>query len=60
MSIYTINADGSDLKELSTQRAFLARFSRDGSRIGFLGGRFPKNAMYVMNADGSDLKKITP
>ena len=60
MAIYTIKPDGSDLKLLSKQQAFLARFSRDGSRIAFLTGRYPKNAVYVMNADGADLKQLTP
>ena len=60
MTIYTMKPDGSDLKRVSDQQAFLARFSRDGARLGFLTGRYPKNAIYVMNADGSGLKKITP
>lgn len=60
MSVYTVKPDGSDLKHLSDQQAFLARFSRDGARIGFLTGRFPKNSIYMMNVDGSGLKKLTP
>jgi TolB protein len=59
MAIYVMNPDGSGLKRLSDQQAFLARFSPNGSRIGFVGGRYPRNAIYVMNADGSGLKKLT-
>lgn len=58
--IATIKPDGSSLKPLSEQQAFLARFSPDGSRIAFLTGGFPRNAIFVMNADGSGLKKVTP
>jgi Tol biopolymer transport system component len=60
MTIHTMKPDGTNLRQLSDQQAFMARFARDGSRIGFLTGRYPRNAIYVMNADGSGLKKITP
>ena len=58
--IFTMKPDGSDLKRMSDQHAFMARFTRDGARISFLTGKYPRNAIYVMNADGSSLKKLTP
>jgi Tol biopolymer transport system component len=58
--IATIQLAGSSLKHLSEQQAFLARFSPNGSRIAFLTGDFPRNAIFAMNADGSGLKKVTP
>ncbi len=60
MSAYTVKTDGSGLKRLSDQQAFLARFAHRGARVAFLAGAYPKNAMYVANVDGSDLKKLTP
>jgi Tol biopolymer transport system component len=60
MTIYTMKPDGSDLKQVSEQQAFYARFTRDGTRISFLTGKYPRNAIYVMNADGLGLKKLTP
>jgi tol-pal system beta propeller repeat protein TolB len=58
--MFTVKPDGTGLKRLSDQQAFLARFSPDGSRVAFVGGRFPKNAIFVMRADGSDVKRLTP
>lgn len=58
--ISTIKPDGSSLKRLSEQQAFMARFSPNGSRIAFLTGDYPRNAIFVMNADGSGLKKLHP
>lgn len=60
MTMFTMRPDGSALQRLSEQQAFLARFSRDGARVAFLTGRYPRNAIYVMNSDGSEVKKITP
>ncbi len=60
MTIHAMKPDGTELKRLSDQPAFYARFTRDGARISFLTGKYPRNAIYVMNADGSGLKKITP
>jgi TolB protein len=58
--IYTMKPDGSEVKQISSRQAFLARFAHDGARIGFLTGRYPRNEIYVMNADGSGVKQITP
>jgi TolB protein len=60
LAIYTMSPDGSSIRRLSDQRSSLARFSRDGTRVGFLAGSYPKNAIYVMNLDGSGLKRLTP
>jgi len=58
--ISTIKPDGSGLKQVAAQQAFLARLSPNGERIAFLTGDYPRNAIFVMNADGSGLRKITP
>jgi TolB protein len=58
--IYTIKPDGSDVKQVSDKQAFMARFARGGARVGFLTGRYPRNAIYVMNLDGSGFRKVTP
>lgn len=58
--IVTIKPDGTSLKPISEQQAFMARLSPNGSRIAFLTGKFPRNAIFVMNADGSGLKQVTP
>ena len=60
MTAYTVKVDGSNLRRLSEQQAFLARFAHNGARVAFLAGRYPQNAMYVANVDGSGLKKLTP
>ncbi|HSS21428.1 MAG TPA: DUF5050 domain-containing protein [Pyrinomonadaceae bacterium] len=60
MTMYTVKTDGSGLKRLSEQQAFLARMAHDGMRVAFLAGQYPRNAMYVENVDGSGLKKLTP
>lgn len=58
--IYAMKPDGAELKRLSDQQAFYSRFTRDGARLSFLTGKYPRNAIYVMNMDGTDLKKLTP
>jgi Tol biopolymer transport system component len=60
MSLYSVKVDGSHLKPLFEQQAFLARVAHDGVHIGFLAGGYPRNAIYVSNIDGSGLKKLTP
>lgn len=57
--IYSVKADGTDLKRLYEQEAFFARPSPDGRKIAFTAGRFPESAIYVMNSDGTGLVRLT-
>jgi TolB protein len=59
-SVYTMKADGSELKKLAENEGFFARFSPDGRRVAFTTQGFPRNAIFVMRADGSDSKRLTP
>ena len=57
--IYTINADGSDLKKLGNINSFFARFSPNGKHIAYVSGKFPATNVFVANADGSGAVQIT-
>jgi TolB protein len=57
--IYSVKADGTDLRRLCEQEAFFARPSPDGKKIAFTAGRFPESAIYVMNADGTGVVRLT-
>jgi Tol biopolymer transport system component len=58
--IYTMNADGSNLRKLGNVNSFFARFSPNGKKIAFVSGKFPSTDIYIANADGSDAHKISP
>lgn len=59
-SIYTMNADGSDLRQLtSDEEAFVLTFSADGKELVYLasdGGN--GKDIYVMNSDGSNKRRL--
>jgi len=59
--IYTSNADGSDLRQLTSNAAVDTRpdWSPDGGRIVFESNRDGNNELYVMNADGTGLVRLT-
>jgi hypothetical protein len=62
--IYTINADGTGLTDITNTPSFDERsfdWSPDGSRIVFEGGTSPSESdIYVMNRDGSGRVDIAP
>ena len=64
-SIWTMNLDGTDLRNLTggnlfeVRCNFLPRWSPDGTRIAFTTTRENKYSVYVMNADGSNPRNIS-
>lgn len=60
-AIYTISADGSNLKKLTDSKVEdgQPRWSRDGKKIVFYSQRDGHLQLYVMNADGSNQRKLT-
>ncbi|HEY0172750.1 MAG TPA: Ig-like domain-containing protein [Pyrinomonadaceae bacterium] len=59
--IFTANADGGDLKQLTSNAAADTRpdWSPDGARIVFESNRDGNSEIYVMNADGSGVVRLT-
>jgi len=59
--IYLVNADGSDIKQLTDEGGFdrVAAWSPDGTRIVFVSERDGNPEIYVMNADGSNVTRLT-
>lgn len=59
--IYTINADGTGLKKLTSSWGINTSpsFSPDGKRIAFVSDRGGSPQIYVMNSDGSQKERIT-
>ncbi len=57
-AIYTVGADGSDLRFL-TETASPASWSPDGKRIAFAKPDGDKLALFTIAADGSDVQRIT-
>ncbi|REJ76117.1 MAG: hypothetical protein DWQ47_10880 [Acidobacteria bacterium] len=63
--IFVMNADGSDLRNLSNSKHFdgYPEWSPDGERIIFASDRHGETPghlqLFVMNADGSDIQQIT-
>ena len=65
--LYTVAADGSDLRLLSPHRAEYPDWSPDGSQIAFDDGknlissqrRIPNGHVFTVNADGSGLRQVT-
>ena len=60
-AIYTISADGTQLRRLTTSQTTdgQPRWSRDGTRIVFYSERDGQLRLYLMKADGSDQRALT-
>lgn len=63
MEIYTMNADGSGVMQLTDNESSdgLPRWSPDGSRFAFSSDRHEafRWEVYVMNTDGTDVRRVT-
>ncbi len=61
LEIYTANADGSDLRRLTSNGAYNAEatLSPDGRRIIFTSTMDGDIELYTMNVDGTDLRRVT-
>ena len=59
--IYTMNADGSDVKRLTNHPEWdgSPSWSPDGNRIAFVSYRDGVGEVYVVNADGTNLHRLT-
>jgi len=57
--IYLINADGSGLRRLTTDRGWFPVWSPDSTRIAYVGFTGPTQDIWVMNADGSDQHRLS-
>jgi TolB protein len=61
MDIFLINADGTDVRQLTTNMGddFAVTWAPDGSQMAFTSTRDVVSQLYVMNADGSDIVPLT-
>lgn len=59
--IYTMNADGSDIRQLTTDKEYdsCPVWSPDGRKIAFLSGRTHNFDVFTMNTDGSEQTDLT-
>ncbi len=59
-SIYIINADGTNLKQLiDDQEAYLINWSPDSSQIAFRSGNVGGHELYTISPDGSNVTRLT-
>jgi Tol biopolymer transport system component len=60
LDVYSMNADGSDVRNLTNNTASDAYpvISHDGQQIAFISNKDGDLALYVMDADGSNVQKV--
>lgn len=58
-SLYTMKADGTDIKRVAGVNTSYARMSSNGKHLAYVVGKFPKADIFVSNADGSNPVNIT-
>src|SRR6266702_3696133 len=58
-NIYMMNADGTEVVNLTNNPGFFPAWSPDGAKIAFESGRDGNQDIYVMNADGTGQVNLT-
>jgi Tol biopolymer transport system component len=57
--IWTMDADGSNLKQLTDTPTYSCDWSHDGKYIVYTDARAENGRLWIMNADGSNKRQLT-
>ena len=57
--IWTINADGSDSKQLTDTQGYSCDWSQDGRYIVYTDSRGENGRLWIMDADGNNKRQLT-
>ena len=62
LDVYTMKADGSDVRQLTTSPALdaIPEWSPDGKWIAFVSGRTGHRAAFVIDANGRNVRQLSP